>query len=408
MLKLVPCILLLVSYLLFSFAFSGCNVTGNKKQVSSRITLKQSDKIPYGTFIAQENLRYVFPDSYVEVNKLSPASYRSFMASYDSYSGNKVDSNASPMLYLVISPYFSPTVREYNAIMEFIGRGHHVFISALNWGEEFKDSLKLSVNPVFWMKDSLTVSVLDPVDQDSLTYGYPGDVKHGFFSAYSNTYVTILGRDEQGRPNFIRQTYEGGGSIYIHTSPLAFSNFFLLHKNNIGYYNNVFSYLPKRISHIEWDEYFRYGRRDFNSFQVILDNPSLAFAFWLLLAMFLIIYLFESKRKQRIIPKIPPLRNASLDFVKTIGRLYYQYRDNKNLGMKMTAHLLGHVRHRYNIPTSLTDERFIANLAHKSGYPTEKLQRLVHHARMMNEMPRVSDAELMEFHKMTEDFYKYQ
>lgn len=387
---------------------AGCRITpGQKKKkwdVNTRISLKPTDKIPYGTNVAHENLAYIFSDALVEKNELSPASYRSFMSSVNSYS----DDNTRPALYVVISPYFFPTTREYDAIMRFIGRGNHVFISAFQWGKEFSDSLKLSVKENFFMRDSLRVSVLGPVYQDSLSYTYPGEPRHGYFSSYNTTYASVLGRDHMGRPNFIRHTYEGGGSLYMHTSPLAFSNFFLLYKNNVSYYNNVLSYLPSRVSHIGWDDYYIYGRENFNSLQVILDTPPLAWAFWLLLAMFLIIYLFESKRRQRIIPKIQPLRNASLDFVKTIGRLYYQYRDNKNLGMKMTVHLLAHVRHRYNIPASLSDERFVERLAHKSGYPADKVQKLVHRAKMMNESPRISDDELMEYHKLTEDFYKHQ
>jgi hypothetical protein len=402
--RLVPCLLLLFSYLLFV----GCRqiITRNgKKQVSSRVTLKSTDKIPYGTFVAQENLAYMFPEAIMDVNELSPASYRSFVSGNNSYSE---DSNPRPFLYVIISPYFSPTPREYQAIMAFVGRGNHVFISAFQWGKEFTDSLKLSVENVYFSTDSLRVSVLSPVDSDSFNYTYPGRARHGYFSRYSTNYATVLGRTREGRPNFIQQTYEGGGSLFMHTSPLAFSNFFLLHKSNINYYNNVFSYLPRSITHIEWDEYFRYGREKFNSLQVVLDTPPLAWALWLLLAMFLIIYLFESKRRQRVIPKIPPLRNASLDFVKTIGRLYYQYRDNKNLGMKMNVHLLAYVRQRYNIPASLSDERFVERLAYKSGYPADKVQKLVQVAKMMNESPRISDEELMEYHKLSEDFYKHQ
>ncbi len=56
----------------------------------------------------------------------------------------------------------------------------------------------------------------------------------------------------------------------------------------------------------------------------------LKWAFWMLLLLFLIVFLFESKRRQRLVPVIGALRNTSLDFVKTIRRLYYQRRDNHN------------------------------------------------------------------------------
>jgi hypothetical protein len=141
---------------------------------------------------------------------------------------------------------------------------------------------------------------------------------------------------------------------------------------------------------------------------VIMENPGLRAAFWITLLVFLLIFLFDSKRKQRIIPKIPPLKNASLDFVKTVGRLYYQYRDNKNLALKMTAHLMDYIRTRYNIPTSGMDERLVGTLADKSGYDTAALQKLVYQAKMIQDSPQISDEELMEFHKLIEAFYKHQ
>ena len=195
--------------------------------------------------------------------------------------------------------------------------------------------------------------------------------------------------------------------MYMHTSPLAFTNFFLLHKSNNAYYDNVLSYIPKSVSQIEWDDYFRYGRQ-FSAFQVIMESPGLRAAFWITLLIFALIFLFDSKRKQRIIPKLPPLKNSSLDFVKTVGRLYYQYRDNKNLAQKMTAHLMDHIRTRYNIPTFSMDERFVFTLADKSGYDSAALQKLISTAKMIQESPRISDKELMEYHKLTEAFYKHQ
>ena len=131
-------------------------------------------------------------------------------------------------------------------------------------------------------------------------------------------------------------------------------------------------------------------------------------AFWLVLLLFLLIYLFESKRRQRIIPVSKPNKNSSLDFVKTVGRLYYQYHDNKNLGQKMTAHLFDHIRTRYNLSTTVLDENFVNQLAYKSGYDKEKVHQMVYRAKMINDFPEISDHDLSEFHKQTEAFYKFQ
>jgi hypothetical protein len=289
--------------------------------------------------------------------------------------------------------------------MRFIGRGNHVFISAQYWGREFCDSLKLDTGRPF--SDSLWATVQNPVTYDSLAFTYPGNPVGGAFTKYDSTYANVLGHNDEGLVNYIKHSYQGGGSLYMHASPITFTNFFLLHKQNNNYYNNVLSYLPKGVSQIEWDDYFRYGKQ-FSPLQVIMEHPGLRAAFWIVLLLFGLIFLFDSKRKQRIIPKIAPLKNASLDFVKTVGRLYYQYRDNRNLALKMTAHLLDHIRTRYNIPTSVMNEKFVTTLADKSGYDSAALQQLVYQAKMIQDSPRISDEELMEFHKLTEDFYKHQ
>ncbi len=391
-------LLLCAAPLLFS-----CNPVPQKK-LNNRVTLKRSDKIPYGTYVAYENLKYIFPSAEVEINKTSPSSYQSFVAMHD-YSVYDSEQSKKQTLYIIVSPYFSPNGKEYDALMRFIGAGNHVFISAQYWSEGFQDSLKMSVSPAW--DDSLWATIRNPVDYDSLAFTYPGYGLGGYFREYDTTYAHVLGHDTTGHVNYIKHSYKGGGSLYMHTSPLAFTNFFLLHKSNNAYYNNVLSYLPQEVTQIEWDDYFRYGRQ-FSALQVIMDNPSLRAAFWVTLGVFLLIFLFDSKRKQRIIPKIPPLKNASLDFVKTVGILYYQYRDNRNLAIKMTAHLMDYIRSRYNIPTSVMDERFVSALSNKSGYDADALRKLVYQAKMIQDSPRLSDQELMEFHKLTEAFYKHQ
>ena len=37
---------------------------------------------------------------------------------------------------------------------------------------------------------------------------------------------------------------------------MAFSNYFILHKNNYRYYESVMSVLPEKIDHILWNDYF--------------------------------------------------------------------------------------------------------------------------------------------------------
>ncbi|HLX67756.1 MAG TPA: hypothetical protein VKR41_12195, partial [Puia sp.] len=142
------------------------------------------------------------------------------------------------------------------------------------------------------------------------------------------------------------------------------------------------------------------------SLNFLLGNASFAFGFWLLLLLLLLIYLFESKRRQRLIPVIQPLQNTSLDFVRTIGRLYFQRRDNHNLASKMVMHFQDLVRTRYNLTSSALDDELAARLAHRTGYQQEALTRLVGYMRALPSKAYVPDEELMDFHRQLEAFYK--
>jgi hypothetical protein len=145
-------------------------------------------------------------------------------------------------------------------------------------------------------------------------------------------------------------------------------------------------------------------RSSFSKLKAFLQNDVLRWAFWLTVLLFVIIYLFESKRKQRPIPVQKKVNNPSLDFVKTIGRLYYQRKDNKNLAQKISAHFLGHVRSRYNLNTSQLDSTFEEKLAFKSGYSLELLKEITEQIRSIDDSYEITNEELMTLHEKTDNF----
>ncbi len=374
-------------------SFGACNPV-RKKQLNRRVTLWRQDKIPYGCYTAYENLKYVFPNAEITLNKKSPAAF-------EGYEGKKA--------YIIIVPEMRPDASELKGIMDFVGQGNTVFISAMAFGDSLLHSLsvKPAYNGLFFNDlDSLRLSVTDPLDHDSLSFAYPGDSYDDYARSIDSQYTTILGRDARGRPDFIRFTYKGGGALYLHFAPLAFSNFFLLHKNNKTYYDKVLSYLPASATEVKWDEYFRYSGKRFSAFRYILSNTSLRWAFWLLLLLFLFIYLFESKRRQKMIPVIQGLRNTSLDFVKTIGRLYYQRRDNLNLAMKMAVHFQDLIRTRYNLPASAPGEELVNRLSSKTDLSRDYLQRIVTVIQSLPQRSSMTEEELLEFSAMMKEFYK--
>jgi len=99
-------------------------------------------------------------------------------------------------------------------------------------------------------------------------------------------------------------------------------------------------------------------------------------------------------------------RNDSLEFVKTIGRLYHEKRDNKNLAKKMAAYFLEHVRNRYKISTTRLDDEFVKSLQRKTGQPEKNIGEIIFFINSIDEEDEITDQQLADFHKKLEEFYK--
>ncbi len=377
----------------------------NSKKLNRRITLWRKDKIPYGTFYAFENLHLLFPDAKIRINKSSPVDF--FYGRNDFFSEQMQSSNGRK-LYVVIAQQVMPDAREINALMNFVANGNILFISSFRLGDSLLAKLGLRTNgKIFYSHDSLGLNIYNPSTYDSLNFNYPGNGADNALGQMDSAYTTILGHDERGFANFVKFGYKGGGAVFIHFAPLAFSNFFLLHKHNKDYYDNVFSYIPLSVDDIAWDDYFRYpAKTNFSALQYIFYNESLRWAFWLTILLFFVVYFIESKRRQRMIPSRPVAANSTLDFVKTVGRLYYQRRDNGNLAAKIGAHFLEYVRSHYNLSTAALDEEFVNRLAYKSGFDKTELQGLVNNLTVFQDHVYISDDLLMEFNDKIESFYK--
>lgn len=175
--------------------------------------------------------------------------------------------------------------------------------------------------------------------------------------------------------NFVRYKL-GGGHITLHAAPLTISNYFLLQPGNEKYLSGIWQTLPGDVSHVYWCDYFKHSDETTNS-NVLWRYPSTRYAIILAMLAMLFYVLFEGKRKQRIIPVIPALKNDSVSFVETVGRLYYNKGNHTNLAEKMTMQFLEWVRTHYFLNTNLLNEQFIAQLTIKSGQPEAKVRMLM-------------------------------
>ncbi len=386
-------------------------VNGNKnanRHIDSRITFRKNDKRPYGMYVAYQHLKYLFPNVPISANKYEPG----YWDSLSIYSKDQA--------LVIIADRFSADDFELKKLIKFVEKGNDVFISARELSYDAKQmfNCKTIANDIFsytdntGMSDSLTVSLTNPPFENNFDYTYPGRGSSSFFEKVDTTISDILGNNEFGSPDFIH-LQAGKGHFYIHLVPIAFSNYFLLHKNNVRYYEKAFSLINPSVKRIVWDEYYLDGNSNNNRksdekgwFSVLSRFPALKAALLTAIIALLAYVLFEMRRKQRYIPVIKKAKNDSLDFVRTIGRLYFDKGNHRNLCKKMATYFLEYIRNKYKLGTGNLNEEFVHHLKFKSGIDEITIREIISFIKYLDDAPEITPRQVTDFHTQLESFYK--
>ncbi|MGZ8537631.1 MAG: hypothetical protein ACXWV9_05165 [Flavisolibacter sp.] len=377
------------------------------KQFIERITLKKKDKIPYGTSAARQLLPSLFPGTSFYNDDSEPGNWES------------LNTSSSNQAILIMAIDFNADDEELRRLNYFAGNGNYVYIIAKSFSDEAAKFFNFSYSGNSFeiysnqLADSLFLKFEQPAFYNTQNYTYPGKKFASKFTSINSNFTAVLGRDKDNNPNFIEYK-TGTGRIFIHSSPLAFSNYFVLHKKNAEYFEHALSIIPRGIESFVWNEYYLSGaaankrnkEEETAWYRVLFRYP--AFKFGLLTGLFMLILyaLLSSRRKQRKIPFHSKPQNDSLDFVKTLGRLYHDRRDHQNLAKKMTLYFLEHVRSTFKLPTHTLDENFIRALQYKSGFPQEELSEIFSFINYIKQDGQVNEYQLSKYHKQLETFYQ--
>jgi hypothetical protein len=385
-------------------------VTGNNKKnrkLDQRVTLRRQDKIPYGTYAAFHNLSWLFPAATIYTDRREPG-YWDSLSVYD-----------SNQAFIVIAGKFFASEAEMKKLLTFVEHGNDVFISARYFSAAAdaifgcnSSSYDLALFSDEQMDDSMRISLSDPPFGKTISYGYPGKKFDSYFDKIDTATTDIMGLNEDGRANFIHLR-AGKGNFYLHMEPLAFCNYFLLHRNNIDYYEKALSVIHPGTTRVIWDEYYLNKRNDNQLNQkkkswlgVLFSYPALKAALLTAIFTLLLYVIMEMRRKQRFIPVMSRSRNETLDFVKTIGRLYFDKGDHKNLCRKMAAYFLEHVRNKYKLATGSLGDDFVKNLQFKTGCEESEIRGIVSYIKWLEDAPAIHQNQVTQFYKQLELFYK--
>jgi len=383
----------------------GFGSKGSRKMPSLVETYSKRDKRPFGANIAYRQIEAMYSGNVIRDKR------QSFIKTWESISDTAA-------VYFIVAPGLFVNEEEVDAMMDFVYSGNDLVISA----GLFDDLLmkRIHANQLFIrlnfddmpgnMNNTGAVSVVKPEDRYAYFY-YPFQSR---FTNIDSSRTKVLGYNDNKEPNSIVY-FHGRGRLFLQCEPRALSNYFLLKDNNYQYLQHVMSFTSTQPEHVYWDDYYhkiRYRKKsstddnDFSTFGELKKNPPLMYAFWLALILLLLYILFGGKYLQRVIAQRKPNENTTVTFTETIGRLYLQHRDNKNIADKMITYFNEYIRNTYFLNTNHFNDDFVTVLSRKSGLPKEQVDTLYRSIIATQGTASVTDYQLLSLHEQIQNFYK--
>jgi hypothetical protein len=399
----------------------------SKQRTDWQETYDEKSRQPYGTLVIQELLRDFFPGQPLEV--------------LDQEWSERLPPAPAQSNYVFIGEALYMDTASLSALLHFVEAGNRAFISSktvpydlmfflyfdecdyYDWDDyrQYSDSAAVLNFTHATLNDPAGFAFRYRYGDHYLPYSW-SYIPEAYFCELEMGLVPI-GRYDNTLANFARVPY-GEGFFYLHTVPLAFANFSLLDERGTEYASRAFSHLlpgpiffdrHSRIGELQGRQRNQQrssgmgtsrGLSERSPLQYILSQPPLAWAWYLLLALGLLYVLFRAKRRQRIIPILEPNTNTSLEFLNTIGRLYFLQNNHRQLILQQMGLWQSFVRERYNLPAHELDEGLLEKLAHKAGVERALLDKIALMYRNVERSAFVSENTLIEFHRLLERFYQ--
>ena len=362
-----------------------------------RVTYHYEDKNPFGGYVLGTLMTDLFPEGHI---------HQSNYTIYEVYDSLKLPGN-----FLSISTSFSTGKEDALTLLKLVEQGNTAFIAAEEFNGLLADTLSLSTSDYFF--DQALEGLFSRNDTSKIFFKHPGLAHaepfiyprkniHHYFDQVDSSRTSIVAVNDLDLPVIIRMAW-GHGYLYLCSTPLAFTNIYVLEERNEGFVERALACLPNED--VQWTEYYHLGRMEIQTpLRFVLTTDPLAWAYYIVLGSILLFMIFEAKRKQRVIPILKPLSNTTLEFVSTVGNLYFQNQDHKNIAEKKITFLLEQIRSAYFLNTHSINADFIHAMAKKSGHPEEEVTSLFMQIKAIHARDKISEQELMELNSKIESF----
>jgi hypothetical protein len=387
---------------------------GDEKTYSWNENFNSSSDQPYGTMFIKNLLQETRSGKFVVREKTSLS---------ETMEDEEFRSGAN---YVFIGQSLFLSEEDKDALISFVYEGNNAFIAAKEIPEFISDIYTVECGNLVTFDDNRevvpTMNFFHPsfhrkygyrytyryIDEDA---EYNWRVFNSGLFCDSTRLLTPIGYIEPEQVNFLRIPH-GKGFVYLHSNPAVFANYFMIQKEKMEYAAAIFSHLEGENT--IWEEFGKVplmggGEDGLNSpLYYIMQQPSLKYAWWMIVAAALLYVLFAAKRTQRVIPVLEGKSNTSLEFVKMIAGLHFQNKDHLDMARKKMKYFLYFIRSKYSIHGQPVTEEMIVRLSEKSKVPLQDVQAVFKFHRLIEEGSNgvIDESRLLNFFSVIENFYK--
>ncbi len=335
-------------------------------------TFSHLDKNPFGAYVLYDRLGDFFQGG-KEV---------AFQTFYEQENGEGQ--------LIVLASQFDPSDADIKSLFHILEQGRDVLIGAEYFSSQFQDTMGI---------EDVTIKVPDIeyiLAQDSLSVRfndeqlyYPFTVLKTHFQLDKDSVWTTHAQTDQ--PVVISKEI-GKGRLVLTSVPLALTNFGILHHGNHSFTEHLLGLLAD--GHAVYNRYYQSGRGESSTpLRYLLSQPSLRWAVFLSLFGVVLLLVVESQRRQRSIPLLEPRHNSTVQFIKTIGGLYYRESNHQAVAMKLIQYFLKNLKDRYHLLEADTEAGYRL-LAAKTGLKVSQVIETFDLIRSIRNRKKITEEEL--------------
>lgn len=357
-------------------------------------TFSHADKQPFGCSVFDELLSSSLPDGYTVSGK--------------TFCQLEQEDATSRRGILAVAEDLHLSGVDVDALLKMAERGNNVLLAASSFGRILKDTLgfkssRLYFNPAALKKYAAT-SLLE---RDSLHWiGDSAVYPRRTFYFYTRLCLAYFRPDSLAMKRLAEKTVEtdefnyetdpassetarrvpvamscswGKGEILLVSTPLIFTNYGVLDRDNATYIFRLLSHIGG-LPIVRTEAYMKKAEQMQTSpFNYFLSQRPLRWALYLTMVSVLLFMIFTARRRQRAIPVIREPENKTLEFTELIGTLYYQKKEHADLVRKKYTYFAEELRREIQVDVEepADDARSFSRIAQKTGMDVSEISGFV-------------------------------